>query len=301
MEVVVLEKSRKNALRKLTDKLYGGLNMSWLFVILFALGTAALTAVFLIVPVFKGTSFERMGVNLEAWIFFAVIVMASCKKPLESALKTFVFFLISQPLIYLLQVPFSHMGWGLFRFYKYWFIWTLLTLPMAFVGWFIRKKNWLSLLILAPVLFLLASTAVEAFQTAFSSFPRLLVTALFCLAQVLVYLYAFTSNKWQKLAGFVVPLAIAIAMLLATPQLSLNTYKQLPGELSLSAEATVEVEDSSVAGVRLTIPEEGGVLIEAHKYGTTAITVTDGDWEMRYSIEVIKEDDITEVRITPLD
>lgn len=29
------------------------------------------------------------------------------KKPLESALKTFVFFLISQPLIYLLQVPFS--------------------------------------------------------------------------------------------------------------------------------------------------------------------------------------------------
>ncbi len=41
----------------------------------------------------------------------------------------FFFFLISQPLIYLLQVPFSSMGFELFIYYKYWFIWTLLTIP----------------------------------------------------------------------------------------------------------------------------------------------------------------------------
>ena len=70
-------------------------------------------------------------------IFFAVIIMSNCKKPLESALKTFAFFLISQPLIYLLQVPFSPMGWGLFSYYPYWFYWTPATFPMAFVGWFI--------------------------------------------------------------------------------------------------------------------------------------------------------------------
>lgn len=63
-----------------------------------------------------------------------LIIMANCQKPLESACKTFVFFLISQPLIYLLQVPFSSMGWGLFGYYWNWFIWTLLTFPMAFVG-----------------------------------------------------------------------------------------------------------------------------------------------------------------------
>ena len=98
------------------NKLYGGLHVSWPAVILYAAGTAVLTSVFPILPVFKNTSFERMGVNLEAWIFFAVILMANCKKPLESACKTFVFFLVSQPLIYLIQVPFTTLGWGIFRF-----------------------------------------------------------------------------------------------------------------------------------------------------------------------------------------
>ncbi|MBQ2433139.1 MAG: hypothetical protein II266_01800, partial [Clostridia bacterium] len=140
----------KNILRRFTDKLFGGLNMSWPVVIIFAVATAVVTAVFLIVPVFQNTSFIRMGETMEAWVLFAIIIMSNCKKPLESALKTFVFFLISQPLIYLLQVPFSEMGFGLFMYYKYWAIWTVLTFPMAFVGWFITKRNWLSLLILSP-------------------------------------------------------------------------------------------------------------------------------------------------------
>ena len=93
----------KSILRKITDKVYGGLDMSWRNVILFAVGTAVITTIFLVVPIFKDTSFERMGVTFEAWIFFAVIIMANCKTPLDSALKTFVFFLISQPLIYLFQ------------------------------------------------------------------------------------------------------------------------------------------------------------------------------------------------------
>ena len=61
--------------------------MSWRDVILFAVGTAVLTFIFLVVPIFKNTSFERMGVTFEAWIFFAVIIMANCKTPVESALK----------------------------------------------------------------------------------------------------------------------------------------------------------------------------------------------------------------------
>ncbi|MBQ9721887.1 MAG: hypothetical protein IJV64_14545, partial [Oscillospiraceae bacterium] len=70
----------KGTLKHLTDKLYGGLNLSWAKVLLLAVSAAALTAAFLIVPAFKGTSFERMGVYLEAWIFLAVIIMSNCKK-----------------------------------------------------------------------------------------------------------------------------------------------------------------------------------------------------------------------------
>ncbi|MBQ2468232.1 MAG: hypothetical protein II503_00985, partial [Clostridia bacterium] len=188
-----MEKDKRNILKRLTEKVYGGLDMNWLTVILFAVGTAILTAVFLVIPIFNDTSFERMGVTFEAWIFFAVLIMANCKKPLDSALKTFVFFLISQPLIYLFQVPFSDMGWSLFGYYKNWFIWTLFTFPMAFVGWYIKKKNWISLLILAPVLFILTGDCIGAFGHTFRHFPYLIVTALFCLGQILIYLYAFTD------------------------------------------------------------------------------------------------------------
>ena len=83
-----MKKDEVCRIKRLNDKLYGGLNMSWRTVILFALGTAVLTSIFLIVPIFKNTSFELMGVNFEAWFFFAIIIMANCKKPLESALKT---------------------------------------------------------------------------------------------------------------------------------------------------------------------------------------------------------------------
>ena len=124
----------KNTFKRLTAKLYGGINLTWFKVILFAVGTAVLTTIFLVVPIFKDTSFMRMGETLEAWIFFAIIIIANSKSPLESALKTFVFFLISQPLIYLLQVPFSWQGWGLFQYYKHWFILTLCTFPAAFLA-----------------------------------------------------------------------------------------------------------------------------------------------------------------------
>ena len=57
----------KSAFRRFTDKLYGGIDLTWPGIILYAVGTAVLTTVFLLVPVFKDTSFARMGETLEAW------------------------------------------------------------------------------------------------------------------------------------------------------------------------------------------------------------------------------------------
>lgn len=205
---------KNNASGRFLNKLFGGLNMSWPRVILFAVGAAVLTAVFLIVPVFKNSSFERMGVYLEAWVLFAVLIMANCRKPLEAALKTFVFFLVSQPLIYLFQVPFSWLGWGIFSFYKTWLIWTVLTLPGAFVGWFITKRNWLSVLILSPVLAFLGYTLFDCAWTCLTGFPQYLLAALFCLAQIVLYIAAFFPKRAQKLVGALIPAAVVLALLL---------------------------------------------------------------------------------------
>ena len=295
-----MEKSRKSILKRLTDKLYGGIRMSWITVILFAVGTAILTAVFLLLPIFENTSFERMGVTFEAWIFFAVIIMANCKKPLESALKTFVFFLVSQPLIYLIQVPFSDMGWGLFGYYGYWFILTLLTFPVAFVGWYIKKKNWLSLLILAPILFFLTSNYVDGFRETFRNFPRLLVMAVFCLAQVLLYLYAFTSNRWQKLLGLIVPLAAAVLILFIRPQVDINGTQFLPGDPVLTENAVVITGDDPAAVITIEhTGEDSMVRVQTKKFGVTDFSIQDGGTEYRYTLEVYEDDaGYTQVRIT---
>ena len=293
----------KSFFKRLTDRLYGGLNMSWPGVLLFAVGAAVLTSVFLIVPAFQNTSFVRMGVTFEAWIFFAVLIMANCKKPLESACKTFVFFLVSQPLIYLFQVPFSAMRWGLFGYYKYWFILTLLTFPAAFIGWYIKKRNWLSLLILAPVLFLLTYSYVEGFQTAAGHFPRLLLMALFCLAQVLLYLAAFTQNRWQKLLGFLVPLAAVLIMLLATPQLSLNSMQFLPDDPVLTEEASITVEDDGFVSVSVErTGTDSMIRVQASKYGETSFSIQDGAVTYRYTLRVYEDDTgHPQVEILPLD
>ena len=288
-------------LKRFADKLYGGLSMSWPAVIVYALGSAVLTAFFLIVPVFKDTSFHRMGETMEAWIFFAVIIMANCNAPMEAAFKTFAFFLISQPLIYLFQVPFSWQGWHLFSYYKYWFIWTLLTFPMAFVGWRIKQKNWLSLLILTPVLFALTEYSVEAFHFSFRHFPFRLVTAIFCLAQVLAYLYDFTSNFRQKLLGFVVAVAAVPLVFLMAPRLDINATYFLPDNPILTDAAAITVEDAAIAEVSIAETGEDSMIhIHSNRYGVTSITIQDGEKEFRYTLEIYEDNQgATQIGITP--
>ena len=291
----------ESILRRCTNKLFGGIDMKWWKVIVFAAASAVVTFLFLVFPVFENTSFQRMGMTFEAWILFAVIIMSNCRKPHESALKTFVFFLVSQPLIYLLQVPFSHMGWQLFSYYRYWFIWTLLTFPMAAAGWFIRKKNWLSLLILLPVLAFLTFTYVDSFRFAFRHFPRLLVTALFCLAQVILYLYVFTPKLWQRLVGFLVPLALIIVFLLIKPPAEFTSTSFLPDDPVLTDAAVVVSDDHNIAEIKVfQTGEESMVLIKAHRFGTTDFTIRDGDKTYRYSLEIYEDDaGHSQTRMTP--
>ena len=283
-------KGKGSAPARRTDRIFGGVPMGWPVVLLLAVGTAILTVVFLLFPVFQNTSFERMGVHLEAWIFFAVVIMSNCRRPLESACKTFVFFLVSQPLIYLLQVPFSALGWGLFRFYKTWFVWTLLTFPMACVGWYITRRNTLSLLILLPVLCLLAYPGAESLQTAARHPPRLLVTALFCLGQVFLYPVVFTEKRWQKLVGVLVPLAAAAILLLAATRIALESTQFLPDEPVLSASADVTVEDPAFAAVSLErIGADSMIRVKAERFGSTVFTIRDGDEVYRYTLTIYED------------
>ena len=282
---------RKSRPGRLADRLYGGIKMSWIKVVMLAAAAALLTTVFLTVGVFYNTSFYRMGVYFEAWIFFAVFIMANCKSPLDSALKTFVFFLISQPLIYLMQVPFSVLGWGVFMYYRTWFLWTLLTFPMAFAGWYIRKKNWLSLLILSPVLLYLTFVYVTSFDFTVRHFPYQLFAALFCLGQVLLYLYVFTPKLWQRLIGFFVPLILFVIILIFSHKVDLTANSFLPDDPVFTQNAVAVSDDPESFDVSVcSTGEDSMVMIHAYKFDTTGFTVTDGDRAYRYKLIVYEDD-----------
>ena len=187
------------------------------------------------------------------------------------------------------------MGWGLFGYYKYWLIWTLLTFPMAFVGWYIKKKNWLSVLIFSPVLVFLGSVIPETVR----NFPNLILTAVFCLLQIFIYVYTFFPKIGQKVVGILIPVITVIVFMLNTQQAVVVAEDTLPGEPALSSEATVTVENSEIADVSFADPENARIHIEVHKYGTTEFIVKDGDKELRYILEAYDDDGACGFKITP--
>lgn len=79
-----------------------------------------------------------------------------------------------------------------------WIVWTLLTFPMAFVGWFITKKNWLSVLIFAPVFAYLGYFTYGYGLECVQNFPRYLIAALFCLLQIVLYIIVFSPISGKR-------------------------------------------------------------------------------------------------------
>lgn len=57
---------------------------------------------------------------------------------------------------------------------------------MAFAGWFITRKNWLSMLIFAPIFAYLGYMAYGNALICAQDFPHCLIAALFCLLQIVL-------------------------------------------------------------------------------------------------------------------
>ena len=163
-------------------KIFGGIDLTWKKLIVFAIITGVYTALMALIPITKDTSFRDIAIQFEWWILFGVIIISNSKSPLDSALKCFIFFLISQPLVFLIQVPFSYLGWNIFVYYKHWFLWTLLCFPMGFIGYYIKKNNIFSVIILLPMLVFLAYIGLGYLSSTIYSFPHHLLSFIACFA-----------------------------------------------------------------------------------------------------------------------
>ncbi len=247
-------------------KIFSEQKMSWIKVILLAAASAVLTAVLKLIPALENTSFQDIAVNPECWLLFAVFIIVNCKKPLEAVLKTFVFFLISQPLIYLIQVPFSAQGFGIFQYYKYWFFITLLTLPGAAIAYLVKRRDWLGAAVLSVAAGGLGYMAADYFWRVKADFPHHLLSLCFCIALALFLTFALLDKKTHRIAVIGVTAAVmAITLFVTKP----------------TVEQTVTLEDGTWSYVLdhpeiadIKIEEGNSVVVTAKSKGTAVVTFT---------------------------
>ena len=191
-------------------KIFGGINLTWPKLIIMAFIAGIYTAIMAMLPIAKDTSFSDLTVTFEVWIFFGIFIIMNSKSPKDSALKCFVFFLISQPLVYLIQDIIN--GSILFKtYYKYWFMWTIGCIPMGFIGYYLKKDKWWGLLILTPILILLGEEFGGYLSKTMFSFPRHLLTTIFCISTIIIYPLAIFKNKIIKIVGVIISIIIIIA------------------------------------------------------------------------------------------
>ena len=192
-------------------KLFGGINLNWKKLIIFAIIAGTYTGIMAMLPIAKDTSFADITISFEVWILFGIIIIMNSKSAKESSLKCFVFFLISQPLVYLIQDVINQSNLFL-TYYRFWFIWTIGTIPMGFIGYFMKKDKWWGLLILAPMLIFLGFHYSRFLGQTIYNFPYHLLSTLFCIITLLLYPICIFNNKKVKVAGILISILIILTM-----------------------------------------------------------------------------------------
>ena len=265
---------------KALKKLFGGIDLTWKRLLIFSVIAGIVPGILLSIPALEDTSFTDNGASYEWWIFFAIIIISNSKKPLEAASKTFVFFLISQPLMYLVQVPFCWLHWRIFQYYPPWFLETLLTFPGAFLGWYAKKDKWYSLLILSPMLLLLAVTGTGYLHGTLYQPPRHLLTVIFCAVQMFILVLALFDNKKLLITGCILSSALLIGGFFLScwhkPYAVTNIYGE---EIDPDMHYTGSSSNEKIA--KVVQQDHGGgsgqLQAEFYKKGDAVITLTGDD------------------------
>ena len=195
------------------SRLFGGLKVRWPAVILFAVVAGAYTGAVNSIPALANTSYIDIAVSFEWWIVFAVIIATNCKKPWGSALKIFVFFAISQPVVFAVEVALrsvdAQMAW--YYYATNWGPKTLLTLPGGFLAYYVKDKRLVGGLVMGLTVAAQAVLGVSYIAAMLASPPRHLLSAVFCFGSAVVMLLCVQKNHRNRIVALAVAAALFVA------------------------------------------------------------------------------------------
>lgn len=274
-------------------KLFGGINLTWTKLIIMSVIMGIYTAVVAMIPTLHDTSFCDLTISFEVWILFGILIIMNSSSAKDSALKCFVFFLISQPLVYLIQDVINHSSLFM-TYYKYWFIWTIACIPMGFIGYYMKKNKWWGLLILTPILLLLGKHYGDYLSQTMFSFPRHLLTTVFCFVTLIIYPVAIFKDKKIKISGVIISVIIIIVMSVLNIMKPPVYSTEIMGnneEHSFDGTYKVYLKDNSYGDLKIEkIAGEWMIHAEFKKAGKTEFTLESSDGNKRVYDLTIKRD-----------
>ena len=274
---------------KILKKIFGGIELTWIKVILFSVATAVITAALLLIPAFKDIPIRDMGVHYDWWFIFAIFVISNCKKPLEAGLKCFVFFLISQPLIYLIQQPFASINL-IQTYYTKWFILTLLTFPGGILAFYIkRKETWSALILAVAGTYLGISGIGKAVYAVFEGNILYVIDGLFFVAAAVLFGFIFCSGK-----KLVLYLSIILACIIGFGGYCIydnalsGTY-----EYDIQQEGNWHDQSGSFNGVLVSLVDSDTIIIEHGSSGSADLILANENDDTIHIVVNVKGGNVT--------
>lgn len=264
--------------------------MSWKKTILFSVVIGIIVGVLNRIPFLDNTSFQDIAIVMDMWIILALFIIINCKSCKEAIGKCFTFFLISQPIIYLVELLIDVLIYNadfvktfkLFFWNYYigagWFTWTILTIPGAFIAYQVKRDNILSSIILSVATGYLALKGIyDLINTIFHNFPYHLLNSIICLVMAYYLIFLLLSDKKGRIITFSITTIILVIGLvngIATVNKPISYLMQIGLE---NGNKIVEciVDDENIATAYINDDEKSINVESSQKAGNTEIHVKD--------------------------
>lgn len=278
----MLEKLKKSLTREMT----------WPRLLIISVASAVVVAVLNCIPALENTSFTVPAETTEVWVVLAVYIIMNCKGYKDAVIKTFVFFLVSQPLIYLIEVPFKEAGWGLFSYYGFWAFITVLTIPGSAIAYRVKKGDWISALILSVANGMMIIGILYRVQTLIYEFPRYLLMFIFCFITPIIFNLLLLKDKKSKIIAFalvVVSIGIGLWKFLLFPTDFKTSYP-----LDEPGNWTVETEPED--GLTVVVDGEDSLDLASHRNGDYSFVIVSDEGErIKFDVNVSGGDHVINI------
>lgn len=268
-------------------KIFKTNKITWKNLLIFSVLIGILVGIIDRIPILKNTSFQDIGVTLDVWIIFAIIIIYNSKSIKEAILKTFTFFLISQPLIYATQsvidaITTKKSFIDLFmncinQYYiggSRWGLWTILTIPGSAIAYQIKKDNILSSIILSVV------TCYYGYEAIYNGLLGYhYISCIFCLTMAFLLIFTILSKKKERIISITLTILSMLAGILMYNK-TINT--PVMGSTSLENEENIHfievtvINNSYIVDAYINEDDDTDVtIITGTKVGETLITLKD--------------------------